>query len=76
MMLFRILVIWTLQMLLFGISIVTAGVSAHMFGPIIAEAFSIDELIPTALIFFTVAAALGRLGNGFCPEDWTHNPLL
>jgi hypothetical protein len=44
--------------------------------PIIGQAFAIDELIPTALIFFTVAAALGWFGNRFWPEDWMHNPLL
>ena len=76
MMLFRTIVIWTMQLLLFGISIGTAGLSANMYGPIIAEAFSIDELIPTALIFFAVAAALGWFGNRFLPEDRMHSPLL
>ncbi|WP_143039821.1 MULTISPECIES: hypothetical protein [Bradyrhizobium] len=36
----------------------------------------IDELIPSAIIFFAVAAALGWIGNKFWPEDWIHNPLL
>ena len=76
MMMFRALVIWTVQALLFGIGIGTAGLSAHLFGPIIAEVFSIDELIPTALIFFAVTAALGWFGNRFWPEDWLYNPLL
>ena len=66
MMLFRALVIWTVQVLLFGIGI----------GPPIAGAVNIDELIPTALIFFAVAAALGWIGNRFWPEDWMYNPLL
>ena len=74
--LFRTIVIWTVQALLFGIGIGTAGLSACMFGPIMAEVFSINELIPTALIFFSVAAALGWFGSRFWPEDWWHNPLL
>jgi MFS-type transporter involved in bile tolerance (Atg22 family) len=76
MMLFRAIVLWTVRVLLFGIGIGTAGLLAHLFGPIIGQAFAIDELIPTALIFFTVAAALGWFGNKFWPEDWMHNPLL
>jgi MFS-type transporter involved in bile tolerance (Atg22 family) len=76
MMLFRAIVLWTVQVLLFGIGIGTAGLLAHLFGPIIGQAFAIDELIPTALIFFTVAAASGWFGNRFWPEDWMHNPLL
>jgi hypothetical protein len=45
-------------------------------GPLLAAAFAIDELIPTAIVFFAVAAALGWLGNRFRPEDWMYNPLL
>ena len=77
MMLFRTVVIWAVQALLFCVGIGVAGLSAHLFGPIIAETFSIDELIPTALIFFAVAATLGWIGNRFLPESWTYaNPLL
>jgi MFS-type transporter involved in bile tolerance (Atg22 family) len=76
MMLFRALVIWTVQVLLFAIGMGVAGLFAHLFGPIMAEVFSIDELIPSALIFFVVAAALGWIGNKFWPEDWLYNPLL
>jgi hypothetical protein len=76
MMLFRAIVLWTVQVLLFGIGIGTAGLLAHLFGPIIGQAFAIDELIPTALIFFAVAAALGWLGSRLWPKDWMHNPLL
>ena len=76
MLLFRAIVIWIVQALLFGIGIGTAGLTAHMFGPIMAEVFSIDELIPTALIFFAVAATLAWFGSRFWPEDWMHNPLL
>jgi MFS-type transporter involved in bile tolerance (Atg22 family) len=76
MMLFRALVIWTVQVLLFAIGMGVAALSAHLFGPIMAEVFSIDELIPSALIFFAVAAALGWIGNRFWPEDWLYNPLL
>ena len=54
-----------------------AGLTAHhLIGPPIAGAVNIDELIPTALIFFAVAAALGWIGNRFWPEDWMYNPLL
>ena len=49
MMLFRALVIWTVQVLLFGIGIGVAGLTAHLIGPLIAGAVNIDELIPTAL---------------------------
>ena len=77
MMPFRTIVIWAVQVLLFCVGIGVAGLSAHLFGPIIAETFGIHEMIPTALIFFAVAAALGWIGNRFWPEDWTYyNPLL
>ena len=33
-------------------------------------------LIPTAIVFFAVAAGLGWIGNRFWPEDGMHNPLL
>lgn len=76
MMLLRALVIWTVQVLLFGIGIGMAGLTAHLAGPLIAGAFDIDELIPTALIFFGVAAALGWIGDKVWPQDWIYNPLL
>jgi MFS-type transporter involved in bile tolerance (Atg22 family) len=76
MMLLRALVIWTVQVLLFGIGIGVAGLTAHLTGPLIAGAFDIDELIPTALVFFVVAAALGWIGDGIWPQDWIYNPLL
>ena len=76
MMLFRALVIWTVQVLLFGIEIGVAGLTAHLIGPLIGGAFNIDELIPTAFVFFGVAAALGWIGDKFWPDDWIHNPLL
>ena len=44
MMLFRAIVLWTVQVLLFGIGIGSAGLLAHLFGPIIGQAFAIDEL--------------------------------
>jgi hypothetical protein len=34
----------------------------------VAWAFDINDIVPTALIFFTVAAALGWIGNRFWPE--------
>jgi hypothetical protein len=52
------------------------GIGSHVGGSLIAGAFNIDELIPSAIIFFAVAAALGWIGNKFWPEDWIHNPLL
>ena len=68
--------IWFIQAVLFFIGIVTAGVAAHVGGPLIAGAFNVDELIPSAVIFFAVAAALGWIGNKLWPEDWIHNPFL
>ena len=47
-----------------------------MGGPLITGAFDIDELIPSAAIFFAVAATLGWIGNRLWPEDWIYNPLL
>jgi hypothetical protein len=76
MMLLRELAIWTIQAVLFGIGIGIAGLTAHLAGPLLAAAFAIDELIPTAIIFFAVAGTLGWLGNRLWPEDWMHNPLL
>jgi hypothetical protein len=76
MMLFRDLMIWTAQALLFCIGIGIAGLTAHLAGPLLAAAFAIDELIPMAIVFFAVAAAHGWLGNRFWPDAWMHNPLL
>jgi hypothetical protein len=68
--------IWLIQAVLFSIGIGTAGLAAHIGGPLIAGACGIDELIPSAVIFLAVAAALGWIGNRLWPEDWIHNPLL
>jgi hypothetical protein len=68
--------IWLIQAVLFLIGICTAGLAAHVGGPLIAGAFNVDELIPSAVIFFAVAAALGWIGNKLWPEDWIHNPFL
>ena len=68
--------IWLIQGVVFLIGIRTAGLAAHLGGPLIAGAFNVDELIPSAVIFFTVAAVLGWIGNKFWPGDWSHNPLL
>ena len=76
MMLFRTLLIWTAQAVLFGIGIGIAGLAAHLIGPLVASAFAIDELIPSAVAFFAAAAGLGWLGNKYWPDDWTYNPLL
>jgi hypothetical protein len=50
--------------------------TAHVAGPLLATAFAIDELIPTAIVFFAVVAVLGWFGNRFWPEEWMCNPLL
>ena len=59
MMTLQTLIIWLVQTLLFLIGIGTAGLAAHVRGHIIGGAFNIDELLPSAVIFFAVAAALG-----------------
>ena len=76
MMLLRTLVIWTIQAVLFGVGIGTAGLAAHLLGPLLGRALAVDELIPSALVFFTAAAGLGWGGSKYWPEDWTYNPLL
>jgi hypothetical protein len=77
MMLLRTLVIWTVHAVLFCIGIGIAGLTAHLLGPLLARAFAIDALIPTALVFFTAVAGLGWLGNRCWPDDGTcYNPLL
>ena len=68
--------IWLIQAVLFLIGIATAGVAAHVGGPLIAGAFGIDELVPSAAIFFAVAAVLGWIGNKLWPEEWLYNPFL
>ena len=76
MMALRDIVIWIVQAVLFGIGIGIALLTAHLAGPLLATVFAIDELIPTAIVFFAVAAGLGWLGNRFWPDDWLYNPLL
>jgi hypothetical protein len=76
MILFRAIVIWTIQVVLFGIGIGFAGLTAHLVGPLLAAAFAIDELIPTAIVFFAAAAGLSWIGHKFWPEEWMYNPLL
>ena len=66
--------IWLIQAVLFFIGIVTAGVAAHVGGPLIAGAFNVDDLIPSAVIFFAVAAALGWIGNKFGPRNGSTIP--
>jgi hypothetical protein len=76
MMLLRSIMIWIIQAVLFGIGIGFAGLTAHLAGPLLATAFAIDELMPTAIVFFAVAASLGWIGNRFWPEEWLFNPLM
>ena len=70
------IVIWIVQAILFVIGMGTAGLAAHLGGDLVAEAYNIDALIPSAVIFFVVAAALGWVGNRLWPEDWLYNPFL
>jgi len=76
MMLLRDMMVWIIQAVLFGIGIGFAGLTAHLAAPLLATAFAIDELLPTAVIFFAVMAGFGWIGNRFWPEDWLYNPLL
>jgi hypothetical protein len=76
MMALREIMIWIIQAVLFGIGIGFAGLTAHLAGPLLAAAFAVDELIPTAIVFFAVAAGLGWIGNRFWPEEWMCNPLI
>ena len=69
-------VIRFVQAILFVIGVGSAGLAAHLGGDLIAEAFDVDALIPSAVIFFAVAAALGWVGNRLWPEDWLYNPFL
>jgi hypothetical protein len=72
----RDLLIWIIQAVLFGIGIGIALLTAHVADPLLATAFAIDELIPTAIVFFAVVAVLGWFGNRFWTEEWMYNPLL
>jgi hypothetical protein len=76
MMALREIMIWIIQAVLFGIGISVAMLTAHLAGPLLAAAFAIHELIPTAIVFFAVAAGLGWVGNRFWPEEWMYNPLI
>ena len=73
---FQTLAIWFIQVVLLLIGVSVAGLAAHLGGALIAGAFNIDELIPSAVIFFAVAAVLGWIGNRVWPEHWIHNPFL
>lgn len=42
----------------------------------IVWALGIDELVPKAVIFFSVLAIIGLVGHRFWPKDWFGNPLL
>jgi hypothetical protein len=76
MMTLRDMMIWVIQAVLFSIGIGMAMLAAYLAGPLLATAFAIHELIPTAIVFFAVAAGLGWIGNRFWPEDWLYNPLI
>jgi hypothetical protein len=72
----QIIAIWLIQSVLFLIGIGTAGLAAHVGGALVAGAFNVDDAIPSATIFFAVAAVLGWIGNKLWPEDWGGNPFL
>lgn len=76
MMILREIPVWICQAVLFLIGISVAGLSAHLGGAVVARAFNVDELMPSAVIFFAAAALIGWIGNRFWPENWMHNPLL
>ena len=76
MMMLREMMIWLCQGLLFLIGIGIAGLAAHLGGTLIAVAFNVDDLIPTAVIFFAVAAMIGWVGNRFWPETCMPNLFL
>ena len=69
----RDIVLLLYHTVLFAIAIVIAGLSAHFGGDLIAAAFGIDQLIPSAVIFFAVAALLGWIGDRIWPEPWLSN---
>ena len=75
MMILREIVIWICQGLLFLIGIGTAGLACsgrHL----IAGAFNVDDLVPTAVIFFAMAATIGWIGDRIWPETWMPNLFL
>ncbi len=69
----RDIVLLLYHTVLFAIAIVIAGLSAHFGGDLIAAAFGIDQLIPSAVIFFAVAALLEWIGDRIWPEPWLSN---
>jgi hypothetical protein len=64
------------QAVLFGIGFGTAGLAAHLGGALVAGAFAVDALIPTAIIFFAVVAALASAGSRFWPDTRMPDPFL
>lgn len=76
MMILREIMIWLCQGLLFLLMIGTAGLAAHLGGALIADAFNVDDLVPTAVIFFAMAAMIGWIGYRIWPETWMPNLFL
>ena len=76
MMILRGIAVWICQAVLFLIGIGAAGLAAHLGGALVAWVFNVDELIPSAVIFFAAAARIGWIGYRFWPENWMCNPLL
>jgi hypothetical protein len=70
------IVVWICQILFFCIGFGTAGLTAHLGGDLIAWAFDINELIPTAVIFFAAVALIGWTVDRIWPESWMYNPFL
>ena len=63
----REIVLLMYHTVLLGIGIGIAGLSAHLGGTLIAAAFRIDELLPSAV---AVAAAIGWIGDRIWPKEW------
>jgi hypothetical protein len=70
------IVVWICQILFFCIGFGAAGLTAHLGGDLIAWAFDINELIPTAVIFFAAVALIGWTVDRIWPESWMYNPFL
>ncbi len=74
MMMLREIVILMYQGVLFLIGFGMAGLTAPLGGALVAGVFGIDDLIPSAVIFFAAMAVIGWIGNRFWPE--TSLPLF
>lgn len=69
----REIVLLMYHTVLLGIGIGIAGLTAHLGGNLIAAAFGVDELVPSAVIFFAAAAVIGWIGDRIWPQGWLTN---